>query len=90
MDSLDLQVLSQAHDWVAQGHAVWLLTVLETWGSAPRPPGALRAARRRAGGRLGVRPLRIQPRMSSGTDQARRFVRAPAAAVAPAPRDRQP
>ena len=45
MDSLDLQVLTQARDWHAQGHAVWLVTVLETWGSAPRPPGALLAMR---------------------------------------------
>ena len=45
MDSLDLQVLAQARDWFAQGHAVWLVTVLETWGSAPRPPGALLALR---------------------------------------------
>ncbi|TMH32415.1 MAG: XdhC family protein [Betaproteobacteria bacterium] len=41
MDSLDLQVLAQAHDWFAAGHKVWLVTVIETWGSAPRPPGAL-------------------------------------------------
>ena len=41
MDSLDLQVLAQARDWLAQGHKVWLVTVIETWGSAPRPPGAL-------------------------------------------------
>ena len=45
MDSLDLQVLQQARDWHAQGHAVWLVTVIETWGSAPRPPGALLALR---------------------------------------------
>ncbi|MBL8343204.1 MAG: XdhC family protein [Rubrivivax sp.] len=45
MDSLDLQVLSQARDWHAGGHAVWLVTVIETWGSAPRPPGALLAMR---------------------------------------------
>ena len=41
MDSLDLQVLSQARDWFNAGHNVWLVTVIETWGSAPRPPGAL-------------------------------------------------
>jgi xanthine dehydrogenase accessory factor len=41
VDSLDLQVLSQARDWFAQGRRVWLVTVIETWGSAPRPPGAL-------------------------------------------------
>jgi xanthine dehydrogenase accessory factor len=45
MDSLDLQVLSQARDWRAAGHGVWLVTVIETWGSAPRPPGALLAMR---------------------------------------------
>jgi xanthine dehydrogenase accessory factor len=45
MDSLDLQVLSQAREWHASGHAVWLVTVIETWGSAPRPPGALLAMR---------------------------------------------
>ena len=45
MDSLDLQVLTQARDWRVQGHAVRLVTVIETWGSAPRPPGALMAMR---------------------------------------------
>jgi xanthine dehydrogenase accessory factor len=45
MDSLDLQVLRQASDWKRAGHDVWLVTVIETWGSAPRPPGALLAMR---------------------------------------------
>jgi len=45
VDSLDLQVLVQARDWREQGRAVWLVTVIETWGSAPRPPGALLAMR---------------------------------------------
>ncbi|HEX3138643.1 MAG TPA: XdhC family protein [Rhizobacter sp.] len=45
MDSLDLQVLTQARAWHAEGHAVRLVTVIETWGSAPRPPGALLAMR---------------------------------------------
>ena len=45
MDSLDLQVLDQARRWRAEGRAVWLVTVIETWGSAPRPPGALLALR---------------------------------------------
>ena len=40
MDSLDLQVLGQARDWFAAGHKVWLVTVIETWGSAPRPAGS--------------------------------------------------
>src|SRR3989442_1661773 len=51
MDSLDLQVLRQARDWHAQGHKVWLVTVIETGGSAPRPPGALLALR--GGGLVG-------------------------------------
>src|ERR1700712_2640260 len=45
MDSLDLQVLGQARDWRREGRGVSLVTVLETWGSAPRPPGALLAMR---------------------------------------------
>lgn len=43
MDSLDLQVLTQTKQWVLNHHRVTLITVLETWGSAPRPPGALLA-----------------------------------------------
>ncbi len=45
MNSLDLDVLMQARAWHAQGQPVWLVTVIETWGSAPRPPGALLAMR---------------------------------------------
>ncbi len=45
MHSLDLQVLHTAWQWRLQGHRVWLLTVMETWGSAPRQPGALAALR---------------------------------------------
>ncbi len=43
MDSLDLQVLQQTKSWRLAGHQVTLITVLETWGSAPRAPGALLA-----------------------------------------------
>jgi xanthine dehydrogenase accessory factor len=45
VDSLDLQVLQLAREWLSGGYAVWLVTVIETWGSAPRPPGALLAVR---------------------------------------------
>ena len=45
MDSLDLRVLGDALDWHRTGHAVTLVTVVQTWGSAPRPPGALLAVR---------------------------------------------
>ena len=45
MESLDLRVLNDALAWKHAGHAVTLITVVETWGSAPRPPGALLAVR---------------------------------------------
>jgi xanthine dehydrogenase accessory factor len=45
MESLDLRVLADALAWRSAGHAVTLVTVVETWGSAPRPPGALLAVR---------------------------------------------
>jgi xanthine dehydrogenase accessory factor len=40
MDNLDLQVLQQARHWRTASHAVWLVIVIETWGSAAPPPGA--------------------------------------------------
>jgi xanthine dehydrogenase accessory factor len=45
MESLDLRVLNDVLTWRRDGHAVTLVTVVETWGSAPRPPGALLAVR---------------------------------------------
>lgn len=45
MDSLDLRVLADVLAWRQAGHRVTLVTVVETWGSAPRPPGALLAVR---------------------------------------------
>jgi xanthine dehydrogenase accessory factor len=45
MESLDLRVLQDALAWKHAGHSVTLVTVVETWGSAPRPPGALLAVR---------------------------------------------
>ena len=39
MQSLDLDVLEQATQWRRQGHEVSLITVVETFGSAPRQPG---------------------------------------------------
>lgn len=34
------QVLAQAAAWLQAGQAVHLVTVVRTWGSSPRPPGA--------------------------------------------------
>jgi xanthine dehydrogenase accessory factor len=45
MDSVDLQVLKSASDWVKTGRRVVMATVVKTWGSAPRPIGALTAIR---------------------------------------------
>ena len=45
MDSVDLQVLRSACDWVKAGRRVVMAIVVKTWGSAPRPIGALTAIR---------------------------------------------
>ncbi|OOV95475.1 MULTISPECIES: XdhC family protein [unclassified Pseudomonas] len=45
MDSVDLNVLRSVLDWRRAGHAVVLYSVVQTWGSAPRPPGAMLALR---------------------------------------------
>lgn len=43
MNTPDTEVLRQALAWLGQGQAVYLATVMQTWGSAPRQPGALLA-----------------------------------------------
>ncbi|NMG00405.1 XdhC family protein [Aromatoleum toluolicum] len=43
MDSVNLEVLRQAVAWNAAGVPVTLATVVRTWGSSPRPEGALLA-----------------------------------------------
>jgi xanthine dehydrogenase accessory factor len=45
MDSVDRDVLTSAEAWRAAGHRVVLGTVVKTWGSAPRPVGAMVAVR---------------------------------------------
>lgn len=45
MDSVDLQVLRSARDWIKAGRGAVMATVVRTWGSAPRPIGALTAIR---------------------------------------------
>jgi len=45
VESLDRRVLADALEWHRVGHAVTLVTVVETWGSAPRPAGAVLALR---------------------------------------------
>jgi xanthine dehydrogenase accessory factor len=45
MNSVDLGVLQDVRTWMAEGRQVVLYTVVQTWGSAPRPPGAMLALR---------------------------------------------
>ncbi|MFA6314542.1 MAG: XdhC family protein [Sterolibacterium sp.] len=45
MNATDTEVLGTALEWLEQGQRVALVTVVETWGSAPRPVGSLLAVR---------------------------------------------
>jgi xanthine dehydrogenase accessory factor len=45
MDSVDIEVLRTAEDWRKSGHRAALGTIVRTWGSAPRPVGAMVAIR---------------------------------------------
>lgn len=45
MNSTDLSVFETLRDWQTSGQRMWLVTVLKTYGSSPRPPGALLALR---------------------------------------------
>ena len=45
MDSVDIEVLRSAEEWRKGGRQVALGTIVKTWGSAPRPVGAMVAIR---------------------------------------------
>jgi xanthine dehydrogenase accessory factor len=45
MHSTDIHIIRTALDWCARGHRVVMGTVVNTWGSAPRPPGSLMVIR---------------------------------------------
>lgn len=45
MDSIDLEVLKAADAWIDAGQLCELVTVIQTWGSSPRPVGATMAIR---------------------------------------------
>ncbi len=40
------EILRQAAEWLEAGEQVALATVVETWGSSPRPPGSVLAVTR--------------------------------------------
>ena len=46
MQAVDEAVLNQVHEWLRAGRACWLATVVQTWGSSPRPVGSLLACDR--------------------------------------------
>lgn len=48
MDSVDLEANKSSVDWLDDGHRVLLVTVVKTWGSSPRPEGAMSAVGRTA------------------------------------------
>ena len=43
MQAVDEEVLNQVHEWLQGDRSCWLATVVETWGSSPRPVGSLLA-----------------------------------------------
>ncbi|HRA22676.1 MAG TPA: XdhC family protein, partial [Usitatibacteraceae bacterium] len=45
MQSLDHDVLENALAWRRAGRRAWLVTVTQTFGASPRPPGSLLAMR---------------------------------------------
>lgn len=45
MDTLDFEVLDAAQRWALAGEGFAIFTVVRTWGSSPRPPGAWMALR---------------------------------------------
>jgi xanthine dehydrogenase accessory factor len=45
MKSADWEVLTRATEWLSDGHTAHLFTVIQTWGSAPRLPGAVLVVR---------------------------------------------
>ncbi|MGF6788382.1 XdhC family protein [Paraburkholderia sp. 35.1] len=45
MNSIDVEVLEAAMRWLDSGHRMMLVTVVKTWGSSPRPEGAMLALR---------------------------------------------
>jgi xanthine dehydrogenase accessory factor len=43
MQSSQQQIISHVALWLQAGHPVWLCSILKTWGSSPRPIGAMMA-----------------------------------------------
>ena len=41
LQAVDKEVLNQVNAWLQAGSSCWLATVVQTWGSSPRPVGSL-------------------------------------------------
>ena len=41
LQTVDKEVLNQINSWLQSGLSCWLATVVQTWGSSPRPVGSL-------------------------------------------------
>lgn len=44
MQSSQQQIISRVNQWLKSSKSVWLCTILKTWGSSPRPIGAMMAS----------------------------------------------
>mgnify|MGYP000205612965 CR=1 FL=1 len=53
MQSLNFIVIETLNKWLALGDCVYLVTIVETWGASPRPPGSLFAYNRDKGFQVG-------------------------------------
>lgn len=45
MNSMDMEVLTKLDAWLGAGFSCQLITIVQTWGSSPRPQGAMMALR---------------------------------------------
>jgi xanthine dehydrogenase accessory factor len=43
MQSSQHHIIARVANWLVEGKAVWLCTIIKTWGSSPRPIGAMMA-----------------------------------------------
>ncbi|MDP2283493.1 MAG: XdhC family protein [Pseudohongiella sp.] len=43
MQSSQHHIIACVANWLVEGKAVWLCTIIKTWGSSPRPIGAMMA-----------------------------------------------
>ena len=57
-NSFDEKILEEANDWIKANQKVVLATVIQTWGSSPRPTGSNTAVKK-----VGTRACVLQTKM---------------------------